>query len=315
MQCTTTVRPEAEDWQPPTLGFNLQVRRDTSCSMASGFSNSAAIARQQLLLCMASARLLQRKAVAWGRNSVRPKRFPISAHDAEGRSAGYELEAGSIGGAAARARMQYSSALADIWPCPRQEEDVWMRVELHDASLVPAHLRPPPPAEKQPLGDSLRKALRSLSSSSGGNAPCQAPSTASCAPCAVCARRQCHRLGSTQLHASIIDPPLHRQDHCIKQSAPCVDRCASCAQRRAQTSMKNSDTAVSSVAGTMSRSFTAGLQRSLSSGALSRSMAGRRGFGRRRSASSDDLSGARYSMFPCVTQWSSTTYLTTYPCK
>ena len=25
MQCTTTVRPEAEDWQPPTLGFNLQV--------------------------------------------------------------------------------------------------------------------------------------------------------------------------------------------------------------------------------------------------------------------------------------------------
>ncbi len=25
MQCTTTVRPDAEDWQPPTLGFNLQV--------------------------------------------------------------------------------------------------------------------------------------------------------------------------------------------------------------------------------------------------------------------------------------------------
>ena len=25
MQCTTTVRPEAQDWQPPTLGFNLQV--------------------------------------------------------------------------------------------------------------------------------------------------------------------------------------------------------------------------------------------------------------------------------------------------
>ena len=25
MQRTTTVRPEAEDWQPPTLGFNLQV--------------------------------------------------------------------------------------------------------------------------------------------------------------------------------------------------------------------------------------------------------------------------------------------------
>ena len=48
-----------------------------------------------------------------------------------------------------------------------QEEDVWMRVELHDASLVPAHLRPQPPPSKQPLGDSLRNALRSLSSSSG----------------------------------------------------------------------------------------------------------------------------------------------------
>ena len=44
-----------------------------------------------------------------------------------------------------------------------------MRVELHDASLVPAHLRPQPPPAKQPLGDSLRKALRSLSSSPGGH--------------------------------------------------------------------------------------------------------------------------------------------------
>ena len=26
MQCTTTVQPEAEDWQPPTLGFNVHVR-------------------------------------------------------------------------------------------------------------------------------------------------------------------------------------------------------------------------------------------------------------------------------------------------
>ncbi len=48
-----------------------------------------------------------------------------------------------------------------------QEEDVWIRVELHDASLVPAHLRPQPPPAKPQLGDSLRKALRSLSSSSG----------------------------------------------------------------------------------------------------------------------------------------------------
>ena len=40
-------------------------------------------------------------------------------------------------------------------------------MELHDASLVPAHLRPQPPPAKQQLGDSLRKALRSLSSSSG----------------------------------------------------------------------------------------------------------------------------------------------------
>ena len=53
---------------------------------------------------------------------------------------------------------------------------MWMRVELHDASLVPAHLRPPPPPAKQPIGDSLRKALRSLSSSSGTVLP-QAPDT------------------------------------------------------------------------------------------------------------------------------------------
>ncbi len=60
----------------------------------------------------------------------------------------------------------------------------------------------------------------------------------------------------------------------------------------------------------MSRSFTAGLQRSLSSGALSRSMAGRRGFGGRRSASSDDLSGARYCISTTMTRW----YYITLPC-
>ena len=40
-------------------------------------------------------------------------------------------------------------------------------------------------------------------------------------------------------------------------------------------------------AGTQKRSFTAGLQRSLSSGMMCRSDAGRRGFGRARSASTD----------------------------
>ena len=48
-----------------------------------------------------------------------------------------------------------------------------MRLELHDAALVPANLRflTPPRKEKQKaqLGDVLRKALTSLSSSSGAD--------------------------------------------------------------------------------------------------------------------------------------------------
>ena len=47
-----------------------------------------------------------------------------------------------------------------------------MRLELHDAALVPAHLRYTTPpgneeSQKAQLGDVLRKALTSLSSSSG----------------------------------------------------------------------------------------------------------------------------------------------------
>lgn len=46
-----------------------------------------------------------------------------------------------------------------------------MRLELHDAALVPAHLRPAPPPvkerQKAQLGETLRKALTSLSSTSG----------------------------------------------------------------------------------------------------------------------------------------------------
>ena len=47
-----------------------------------------------------------------------------------------------------------------------QEGDIWMRLELHDAALVPVHLRPAPPPEieKLALGEALRKSLTSLSS-------------------------------------------------------------------------------------------------------------------------------------------------------
>ncbi len=103
---------------------------------------------------------LRQNAVAFGAAWCMPERLSIS--DAEGHGAK------RTHAAAPDACMQefpvHQCCLAES----PQEEDIWMRVELHDASLVPAHLRPQPPAEKQPLGDSLRKALRSLSSSSGG---------------------------------------------------------------------------------------------------------------------------------------------------
>jgi len=55
MQCTTTVRPEAEDWQPPTLGFNLQVNAPQAAAWACSIQllSRLCAVTQHLLRCVA----------------------------------------------------------------------------------------------------------------------------------------------------------------------------------------------------------------------------------------------------------------------
>ena len=116
--------------------------------------------------------------------------------------------------------------ITHVWLRP-QEEDVWMRVELHDASLVPAHLRPPSTtAAKQPLGDSLRKALRSLSSSSGASpslAPNSGPHASTAKSCLLSvscspAQHRCGRLNAVA-HVSSLHPTVSIAEQPLRLTA------------------------------------------------------------------------------------------------